>query len=243
MAMSPLSWPKIELAQPQADRNSWQTCALMLYWQPRWCWQVPGPTRAASAAKDNRCAFIGITDFSTFSKSPGTATNETIFLSPEIVAPIEWNELVVSWNVPPGVHLKVEARAIYPDHATQYYTMGLWSDDPAQFPRESVRRQRDQDGTVRTDTLMLSNADAQGAAPDHRGRSRRSTPAQVPRALLLQQHRAGHRSGSRTAPPGARSWRSRSGARASMKAAAAGAARPRSRWSWRIGASSCIGPS
>ncbi len=116
-----------------------------------------GLTRAADAVKDNRCAFIGIADFSSFTKSPGPGTNETTFLSPELTAPIDWNELIVSWNVPSGVHLKAEARVIYPDHATQYYTMGLWSDDPARFPRESVRRQRDHDGTVRTDTLILSN--------------------------------------------------------------------------------------
>lgn len=117
------------------------------------CATLPG-----RAVKDKRCAFMGITNFSTFTKSPGASNNETIYLSPVIAAPIEWNELVLSWNVPSGVHLKAEARALYPHHATQYYTMGLWSDDPAQFPRESVRRQRDEDGTVRTDTLILSNA-------------------------------------------------------------------------------------
>ena len=35
--------------------------------------------------------------------------------------------------------------------------MSLWSDDPEKFPRESVRGQRDQDGMVKTDTLVLSN--------------------------------------------------------------------------------------
>jgi len=118
---------------------------------------IPPATWAASTARDNRCAFLGMTNFSGFSTSPGTTRNTTTLTSPEIVAPIEWNELVVSWNVPPGVHLKVEARAIYPDRATPYYTMGLWSDDPVRFPRESVRRQRDRDGTVKTDTLVLSN--------------------------------------------------------------------------------------
>jgi uncharacterized protein YvpB len=118
---------------------------------------VCGAAWAASAAKDNRCAFIGITSLAGFSRSAGTLTNDSAFTSPEIAAPIEWNELVVSWNVPSGMHLKAEARAIYPDHVTQYYTMGLWSDDPAQFPRQSVRGQRDQDGAVRTDTLILSN--------------------------------------------------------------------------------------
>jgi uncharacterized protein YvpB len=115
-------------------------------------------TGAVSVAGSNRCAFIGITNFSGFAKSAGTLTNETIFTSPEIAAPIDWDELIVSWNVLPGVHLKVEARAIYPGRASGYYTMGMWSEDPAQFPRESVRRQRDDDGAVRMDTLMLSNA-------------------------------------------------------------------------------------
>ena len=118
---------------------------------------VCGAAWAASATNDNRCAFIGITNLASFSQSAGTLTNETAFTSSEIAAPIEWNELVVSWNVPSGVHLKAEARAIYPDHATQYYTLGLWSDDPTQCPRQSVRGQRDQDGAVRTDTLILSN--------------------------------------------------------------------------------------
>jgi uncharacterized protein YvpB len=119
---------------------------------------IRGATGAGSVAGGHRCAFIGITNFSSFAKSPAALTNETIFTSPEIMAPIDWDELIVSWNVPPGVHLKVEARAVYPSHATRYYTMGLWSDDPARFPRESVRRQRDEDGSVKMDTLVLSNA-------------------------------------------------------------------------------------
>jgi hypothetical protein len=119
---------------------------------------IRGATGAGSVAGGNRCAFIGITNFSSFAKSPAALTNETIFTSPEIMAPIDWDELIVSWNVPRGVHLKVEARAVYPSHATRYYTMGLWSDDPARFPRESVRRQRDEDGSVKMDTLVLSNA-------------------------------------------------------------------------------------
>src|ERR1035441_298138 len=117
-----------------------------------------GSTGAVGAGEEKRCAFIGMTNLSSFSRSTGILTNETTFTSPEIMAPIDWDELVVSWNVPPGVHLKVEARAIYPSHATQYYTMGLWSDDTAQFPRESIWRQGDDDGLVKMDTLVLSNA-------------------------------------------------------------------------------------
>jgi hypothetical protein len=112
---------------------------------------------AGRAVKDNRCAFIGISDFASFSQSNVTSNGETVLLSPVIEAPIEWNELVVSWNAPAGVHLKAEARAIYPHHSTQYYMMGMWSDDPEHFPRASLRRQRDEHGAVRQDTLILSN--------------------------------------------------------------------------------------
>jgi hypothetical protein len=115
-------------------------------------------TTSTRTGKDPRCAFIGITDFTRFVARAGASNDETVLVSPVIVAPIEWNELVVSWNAPFGVHLKTEARALYSHRATQYYTMGSWSDDPEHFPRESMRRQRDQDGTVRMDTLILSNA-------------------------------------------------------------------------------------
>jgi hypothetical protein len=65
--------------------------------------------------------------------------------------------MVASWNLNPSAnsYLKVEARAIYPDHTTKYYTLGLWSGDPVIQPRESVRNQKDDDGDVATDTLVL----------------------------------------------------------------------------------------
>src|SRR5437899_10319250 len=78
----------------------------------------------------NRCSYLGLKDFTKFTKSPG-ASNEMVLTSPEIKASIDWDELIVSWNVPKGVHLKMEARALYPDHATKYYIMSLWSDDTA----------------------------------------------------------------------------------------------------------------
>ncbi len=67
------------------------------------------------------------------------------------------NEIVISWNAetPPGSGLKVEARAVYPDRRTKYYTLGLWSKDGVTYPRASVRHQRDADGDVQTDTLSL----------------------------------------------------------------------------------------
>jgi len=106
--------------------------------------------------------FKGQDNFSTYTASTN-ANGETILLSPEIAAGMDWNELIVSWNAaaPPGTFLKVEVRAISPKHTTKFYTMGLWSPDNAAFPRTSVRHQKDDDGDVKTDTLELSQfADA-----------------------------------------------------------------------------------
>jgi len=102
--------------------------------------------------------FIPFKSFYSFKRSPGERPGETVLLSREIRTRIDWNELIASWNadMPATSHLKVEVRAIYPDHATKYYTMGLWSADPTRHPRESVPSQKDADGDVDTDTLMLA---------------------------------------------------------------------------------------
>ena len=101
--------------------------------------------------------FIGFKSFSTFKKSAGGAPAEIVLTSRKIRAGISWDELIASWNaeMPASAFLKIEVRAIYPGHATKWYVMGLWSGDPERHPRESVRRQRDDDGDVKTDTLVL----------------------------------------------------------------------------------------
>ncbi len=116
------------------------------------------PMVSQSAPLDARGnQFIAFKSFSIFKKSPGDQAGETVLASPEIRARIGWDELIASWNaeMPASAYLKIEVRSIYPDHATKWYTMGLWSGDPAQHPRESVRRQKDEDGNVDTDTLIL----------------------------------------------------------------------------------------
>src|SRR5438132_1458096 len=82
----------------------------------------------------------------------------SMLAAPEIVARVNWTELIASWNaaMPEGAYLRIEARAIYPDHSTKYYTMALWSENPARHPRESVLHQKDEDGDVATDTLILN---------------------------------------------------------------------------------------
>ena len=101
--------------------------------------------------------FVGFKSFSAFEKSPGAHSGEIVLTSPEIVARIHWDQLIASWNAetPDGAYLKIEARAIYPAGPTKYYTMGLWSTNPSRCPRESVLHQKDADGDVATDTLML----------------------------------------------------------------------------------------
>ncbi len=68
-----------------------------------------------------------------------------------------WDELIASWNVegPEGVCIRVEARALYSNRATKYYTMGVWCADPSLHPRRSIAGQGDKDGDVLTDTLKL----------------------------------------------------------------------------------------
>ena len=107
--------------------------------------------------------FIGLDDFSNFQHSQN-ARGETVLLSPEIKPAMAWNELVVSWNAnaPAGTYLTIEARALLPDHLlpdhiTKFYTLGRWSPDNRAFRRTSVPGQKDPDGNVETDTLILKN--------------------------------------------------------------------------------------
>ena len=110
---------------------------------------APLPPRAAG--------FVGLEDFTRFTRQAGTNPGEMVLLSPPIPAPVAWNELIVSWNTAPGDHLTVEARSLGPNGPTRFYTLGQWADDPARHPRGSVARQADADGAVRTDTLALQH--------------------------------------------------------------------------------------
>ena len=114
------------------------------------------------STKSDFSRFVGLDNFSKFSRAQDE-NGETVLLSPAIKAQIPWNELIVSWNAdaPAGTFLKIEASAILPDHQTKFYTLGNWSMDNNLFPRTSVRGQQDADGSVDTDTLILTQpADA-----------------------------------------------------------------------------------
>ncbi|MEO7677103.1 MAG: hypothetical protein ABIV39_10110, partial [Verrucomicrobiota bacterium] len=111
-------------------------------------------------APPNPSGFIGLRHFEKFTTNE--AGRDLVLTSPEIPVPISWKELVVSWNAaaPAGTFLKIEARGVYPERATKFYTLGLWSEDALQHPRESVSHQKDSDGNVSTDTLILEKAGA-----------------------------------------------------------------------------------
>jgi len=101
--------------------------------------------------------FISLTSFRGFRRAPGTNPTTVVLTSRELPTRIHWDELIVSWNAeaPAGTSMMVEARAIRPGHATKWFNLGVWSTDPSQTPRRSVKRQNDRDGDVDTDTLLL----------------------------------------------------------------------------------------
>ncbi len=129
----------------------------------RACWLVFSlallTARLGAAGIDARGnQFFWFTNFSTFTKSGSAEAQETVLTSPEMEAQIRWDQLVASWDVDlqgTGA-LKVEVRAIYANHQTKYFVMGKWSANPELHPRESVSGQKDADGNVEQDTLVLA---------------------------------------------------------------------------------------
>ena len=103
--------------------------------------------------------FIPFDSLSSFKLSPASRSDETVLTSPIIQSRISWDELIVSWNagMPADAALQVEVSAVYPGHSTKFYSLGLWSADLSKHPRESVPGQKDADGDVLTDTLVLKN--------------------------------------------------------------------------------------
>ena len=109
-----------------------------------------------SAGQFRGIQFIGIQDFSAFEKSVTNDPSETVIVSPEIRSEIAWNELIPSWNLSAAAPaMKIEVRAIYDHGTTPYYVLGLWSTRTNLYPRKSVSHQKDQWGSVKTDTLVL----------------------------------------------------------------------------------------
>ncbi|MGC3958199.1 MAG: C39 family peptidase [Verrucomicrobiota bacterium] len=116
------------------------------------------PMKSMATPPDSRgVQFLPFTSFAAFAQSSGSNANEIVLTSPEIQTRVCWDELIASWNaeLKPDAYLKLEVRAIYTNRTTKWFTLGLWSVDSAQHPRESVKKQKDADGDVDTDTFQL----------------------------------------------------------------------------------------
>lgn len=116
----------------------------------------------SSRADSRGVQFIGFEKFDRFEKEK--VDRGTVLLSRKIAPAFQWNELIASWNFR-GVAsngIRIEAKAIYPQRETKWYTLGQWALAPAEpGDRASVRDQRDGEGTVDTDVLKLNEkADA-----------------------------------------------------------------------------------
>jgi len=122
--------------------------------------QAQPPAVAADSPAD-ACRFVGLHRFDDFKTESESATERTL-VSPVLRAPIAWNELVVSWNAATRSNswLKLEARGVYPERQTKYYSLALWSADAPDHPRQSFARQRDDDGEVKTDIWLMKRPGA-----------------------------------------------------------------------------------
>jgi hypothetical protein len=103
--------------------------------------------------------FKGFDSFRDFQLSLGTNNGALTFTSPEVTAPMDWDQLVVSWNIEAGAGtiVRIEARALAGDKATRFYRIADWTPDNLAEPRRSPANERDDDGRVNVDTLELKH--------------------------------------------------------------------------------------
>lgn len=116
------------------------------------------PAWAAQVVDQRGIQFLGFDRFDAFTPSTDAPPGERVLTSPVIKTRLGWNELVASWNAVTtnGTGLRIEIRSYNGERPTRFFNLGLWSGDPARQPRESVPGQKDDDGEVQTDTLVLS---------------------------------------------------------------------------------------
>jgi hypothetical protein len=89
-----------------------------------------------------------------------------VAIGPSREASGQFQELIPSWNAetPAGTWIEVRLRARVADTSapgaagrwTRWYDLGSWSSDSGPERRQSVKGQRDDDGRVSTDTLVLA---------------------------------------------------------------------------------------
>jgi hypothetical protein len=110
----------------------------------------------AGNTPERSAAFTGWNRFEEWSRDRNGRIDR---LESPIVTNAPWTELVASWNVecPPGTGIQIETRAVFADHDSRYFTLGRWAAENGSYPRQSVPGQKDDDGEVQTDTLVLKH--------------------------------------------------------------------------------------
>jgi hypothetical protein len=98
---------------------------------------------SAHATDFRGAEFVGLLYFTEFEKETNSMTSMPVKSS------VDWDELVVSWNVRGKGDATFEARLIYPDATTKWYQLGVWS----AAARHSVNGQDDSYAKIDTDTL------------------------------------------------------------------------------------------
>ena len=78
-------------------------------------------------------------------------------VSQVIESPFTFSQAIPSWNAdtPAGTWLEIQLRARIGTRWTRWYNLGVWASGKEAIERHSVTGQRDTDGSVSTDTLIL----------------------------------------------------------------------------------------
>jgi hypothetical protein len=81
----------------------------------------------------------------------GEATSEVV------TTPFAFSQAVPSWSAdtPTGTWVEIQLRARIGNRWTRWYNLGVWTSENGAVERHSVKEQRDADGSVATDTLVL----------------------------------------------------------------------------------------
>ena len=158
---------------------------------------------AGNAGEHHGRQFIGITNFSNFSRSQ--TAGGMVMTSPRLSPEVDWNELIVSWNTgqSPESLLTIDVRGIFPDHSTKFYTLGRWASDGKNPLRGSVKDQLDADGEVLTDTLLLARP---GAEVEVRLTFSGSKDGGIPRVKFIGISFANTKSEPLALPPNKTAW-------------------------------------
>jgi hypothetical protein len=84
-------------------------------------------------------------------------------LSPATPTEFAYSQAVVSWNAdtPPGTWIEAQLRARLGERWTKWYSVGVWASDISTVQRHSLDAQRDADGAVDVDTLVLNGGEAE----------------------------------------------------------------------------------